>query len=512
MSEHQVILPLLIPLITAFVLFALRDHRLLQRVLSAAAMLTVLGLAIVQAAWIRSNGMVTYQLGDWPAPFGITLAVDLFPALLIIMTAVVGTASLFYAFKTLSAEKEHFFFYPLFLILTASINGAFMTGDLFNLYVFFELILMVSYLLLTLGGRKAQLSESFKFLIINAVSGAFLLLGIALLYALTGTLNMADLAVQVAGLADKRIVAALAAVFLFAFGVKAALVPLFFWLPRTYAAAITPVTAFLGEVGTKVGVYALYRVFTLIFIHHIEFTHSKVLMPIAVLTMVVGVLGAIAQMDFKRLLAFHIVSQIGYMVFGLSMMTVTGLAGGILHIGHHMVTSAALFLIAGATEETTGTTDLNKMTGLIHVAPPLAFTFLLGALSLIGVPPMSGFFSKFLLLYAGFRGGHFWASSLAIGVSFFTLFSMIKIFRLVYWGPKKPTHDEVVPSLPRYQQLLAPGAILVGIALLLGLGAHTVIDYTSTASEWLLQPSRYVESVLGPGSAEILAAKGVLLP
>lgn len=512
MSKHLAILPILVPLFTAFVLFPLRNHRMWQRVLSAAAMLVVLYLAVVQAIWIRHNGMLIYQVGDWPAPFGITLAVDLFPALLIIMTAVVGTASMFYAFKTLDPKKERYFFYPLFLLLTASINGAFMTGDLFNLYVFFELILMVSYLLLSLGGRPVQLSESFKFLIINAVSGAFLLLGIALLYGLTGTLNMADLAIQVAAVADKRIIAAIAAVFLFAFGVKAALVPLFFWLPRTYAAAITPVTAFLGEVGTKVGVYALYRVFTLIFVHHIDFTHSTLLMPIAVLTMVVGVLGAIAQMDFKRLLAFHIVSQIGYMIFGLSMMTETGLAGGILHIGHHMVTSAALFLIAGATEETTGTTKLEKMTGLIHLTPALAFTFLLGALSLIGVPPMSGFFSKFLLLYAGFSSGHFLATTIAIGVSFFTLFSMIKIFRMVYWGPKQQPAAEAVQSMSRYKQLLAPGAALVAVALVLGLGADTVIDYTRTASEWLLQPSLYIESVLGAGSAEIIGASEVLLP
>lgn len=512
MSEHQVILPLLIPLLTAFVLIPLREHLKLQRVLSAVAMLSVVHFVINQAVWIRNNGMLVYQLGNWPAPFGITLAVDLFPMLLMVMTAITGTACLFYAFKTVKPEKERFFFYPLLLLITASVNGAFMTGDLFNLYVFFELILIASYLLFTLGGRPAQLSESFKFLIINSVSAAFLLLGIALLYALTGTLNMADLAVQVAALEDKRIIASIATVFLFAFGVKSAIVPLFFWLPRTYAEAITPVTAFLGGVGTKVGVYALYRVFTLIFIHHIAFTHTQVIMALAVVTMVIGVLGAIAQMDFKRLLAFHIVSQIGYMIFGLAMMSVAGLAGGIIHIIFNMAIKPALFLIAGTTEEATGTTDLEKMTGLIHYAPSLAFIFLLAGLALAGVPPMSGFFSKMILFQAGFSDGYYWATAAAVGVSFLTLFSMIKIFRMVYWGPKGKLTEEQLKSLPRYKQLIGPGAVLVSVGLALGLGAHWLIDYTNVASTWLLNPAWYIEGVLGEGSAAILAATEVVLP
>lgn len=512
MSEHQVMYPILIPLLTAFILIPFRRYRMFQRSLAAVAMVTVLWLVVQQVVWIRNNGMLIYTIGDWPIPFGITMAVDLFPAMLMLMTALTGTVCLLYAFKTLDAQKEQFFFYPLYLLVVASINGAFMTGDLFNLYVFFELILMTSYLLLTLGGRSAQLSESFKFLVINAVSAAFLLVGIALIYGLTGTLNMADIAMQVAALEDKRIVAAIATVFLFAFGVKAALVPLFFWLPRTYSEAITPVTAFLGEVGTKVGVYALYRVFTLIFVHHMEFTHHALLMTLAVVTMVIGVLGAIAQMDFKRLLSFHIVSQIGYMILGLSMMTVAGVAGGIIHIVHHMAAKPALFLIAGATEQATGTTKLSKMTGLIHVAPVLAFTFLLGGLSLTGVPPMSGFFSKFFLFQAGFRSGHYVATAAAVGVSFLTLFSMIKIFRLVYWGPKGKLNLGHPNGSTQHRALILPGAALVGVGLVMGLGAHWLIDYTTHAANWLLNPAWYVNSVLGDGSLAASALMEVPLP
>lgn len=512
MNEHQVILPLLIPLVSAFILIPLRERIKLQRVLTATAMFAILYYVIALAIRIRNEGMLVYQLGDWPAPFGITLAVDLFPILLMLMTVITGIACLFFAFRSIEREKERFFFYPLLLFMTASVNGALMTGDLFNLYVFFELILIASYLLFTLGGRPAQLSESFKFLVINSVSSAFLLLGIALLYALTGTLNLADLAVQVAALPDKRIVAAIASVFLFAFGVKSAMVPLFFWLPRTYSEAITPVTALLAGVGTKVGVYALYRIFTLVFIHHINFTHQTVLMVVAMATMVIGVLGAIAQIDFKRLLAFHIVSQIGYMIFGLAVMSVAGLAGGIMHIVFNMAIKPALFLIAGATEESTGTTDLRKMSGLIHYAPALAFVFLLGGLSLAGVPPMSGFVSKVTLFQAGFAGGYYWATAVAVGVSFLTLFSMIKIFRMAYWGPKDALTDEQMNRLPRYRRLIGPGAALVSIGLIFGLGAEQIIDYTNTASVWLLNPAWYVESVLGEGSAASLSVIEVIRP
>jgi len=512
MSSHHVFLPVLIPLLLAFVLSLWREEVKIHRIAAAAGLLAVLACVVSLAVRIRHEGILVYHMGDWPPPFAITFAVDLFPALLMVMAALTGTACLFFSFRSIEPEKERFFYYPLFLFMTAAVNGALMTGDLFNLYVFFELTLMASYLLLTLGGRPAQLSESFKFLVINTLSSAFLLLGIALLYALTGTLNMADLAVKVAALEDKRIVAAAASVFLFAFGVKAAMVPLFFWLPRAYAEAATPVTALLAGVGTKVGVYALYRVFTLIFIHHISFTHQTLLMMVAVATMVIGVLGAIAQVDFKRLLSFHIVSQIGYMIFGLAVMSGAGLAGGIMHIMFNMVIKPALFLIAGATEESTGTSDLRKMSGLIHYAPALAYVFLLGGLSLAGAPPMSGFISKVTLFQAGFAGGHHWATAAAVCVSFFTLFSMIKIFRMAYWGPKDALTADQRERLPRWRPLIAPGAALIAVGLVFGLGAEHLIDYTHTAAMWLLNPAWYVEGVLGEGTASLLVARGVVHP
>lgn len=512
MSEHHVFLPLLIPLAAGIILMPMRRTGALQRTVAAAAMLAVLYTIFTLTVRIRHAGMLVYELGGWPAPFGIVMAVDLFSIMLMLMSALTATASLFFAFRSIGPEKERFFFYPLVMFLVAAVNGALMTGDIFNLYVFFELILIASYLLFTHGGRPGQLKESFKFLLINSVSSSFLLLGIGALYALTGTLNMADMAVKVAALPDQRIVTAVSSVLMFAFGVKAALVPLFFWLPRTYAEVSTPVAALSAAVGTKVGVYALFRVFTLIFVHEIDFTHKTLLMTIGVVTMVIGVLGAIAQMDFKRLLAFHIVSQIGYMIFGLAMMTVAGIAGGIMHIMFNMIIKPALFLIAGATEEGTGTTDLRKMSGVIHYAPALAFTFLLGGLGLAGVPPMSGFISKVTLFQAGFSGGHFWATGFGVAVSFLTLFSMIKIFRMVYWGPQDGLTEEQINRLPAYRRLVGPGAALVAVGLILGLGGMYFVDYADAAAQWLLNPAWYIEGVLGEGSAAGLYVTEVMSP
>lgn len=512
MSEHFAFLPLLIPFITAIVLLPLTRRIRLQRIIAAAAMLLLVFVCARLTVALRQEGLIVYEMGGWPAPYGIVFAVDLFSALLMLMGAVTATASLFFTFRYAGPQKERYFIYSLILFLVAAVNGALMTGDIFNLYVFFELILISSYLLFSHGGRAGQLKETFKFVLLNMVSSAFLLIGIGGLYALTGTLNMADLAIKVAELADKRIVAALSVVFMFAFGTKAAMVPLFFWLPRAYGEVAAPVAALAAAVSTKVGVYALYRVFTLVFVHHVAFTHQVVLMVLAVLTMVIGVLGAIAQMDVKRLLAFHIVSQIGYMLFGLAMLSVAGLAGGIMHIMFNMIIKPALFLIAGATEQATGTSDLRKMGGVIHHAPALAFTFLVGGLGLAGVPPMSGFLSKITLFYAGFVDRHYIATAIGVAVSFLTLFSMIKIFRMAYWGPKDALTADQRERLPRWRPLIAPGAALVAVGLIFGLGAEHLIDYTHTAAMWLLNPAWYVEGVLGEGTASLLVARGVVHP
>lgn len=531
MSSHTnlLILPAMLPIATGFLLIPLRRRIVLQRIIALTAMLVGLALVIGIAVTVRRHGMLVFQAGNWPAPYGITLAVDLMPSLLMIMTMVTGTVCLLYSFRTIGEDKELFFYYPLYLIITGSINGAFMTGDLFNLFVFFELVLMTSYVLLSIGGRPGRLAETFKFLMLNSLSSAFFLVGVALVYRLTGTLNMADIALKMAQIEDKRMVTLTGLVFLFTFGVKAALVPLYFWLPRTYAEAPTAVTAYLGEVGTKVGVYALYRMFTLIFIHNVEFTHLLI-MAIALITMVLGVMGAIAQMDFKRLLAFHIVSQIGYMILGLSFFSlddglravaVVGLAGGIIHIVHHMAAKPALFLLAGATEQVTGTTDLGRMQGLLWTLPALGFTFFMGGLSLTGVPPTSGFFSKFFLVRAGYLSGHYGAAAVAVAVSLLTLFSMIKIFRFIYWGqrPQKKL------SVPRrfHARFLLPGAALVAVGLIMGFGAEVLIDMTTHAADSLLHPERYIEAVLGEGAkeqflqalrpkgaADMIAAKGGL--
>ena len=471
MREHFVFLPVLIPLLTGVVLLPLRRRLVLQRVVAALSLFSVLYVVAALTVRLRGEGIIVYELGGWPAPFGIVMAVDLLSALLMLMGVVTAAASLFFAFRSIGPRKERYFFYSLIMFLVASVNGALMTGDIFNLYVFFELILISSYLLFTHGGRAGQLKESFKFLLINSVSSAFLLLAIAGLYA-DGHAEHGGSGGERALLPDKRIVAAVASVFVFAFGVKAALVPLFFWLPRTYAEVSTAAAALSAGVGTKVGVYALYRMFTLIFVHHVDYTHKAVLMVLAVLTMVIGVLGAIAQMDFKRLLSFHIVSQIGYMIFGLAVMSVAGLAGGLMHIMFNMIIKPALFLIAGATEEPPAPPTW-QMSGVIHYAPRSYVPA--GRPGPGGVPPMSGFISK-VTLFQALAGGHWWATG-PRWWSASSLFSMIKIFRLVYWGPKDA--DGRAAARAGVAPFRRPGAAL-WLRLLMAWAA-CLVDYDAAA-------------------------------
>ena len=490
MINHSIFLPILVPLGAGILALFFQRSIAVQKWISGIA---VWGIAIFSALLlyeIRHAGIQVSQAGNWPAPFGITLAVDLLGGIMLTITTVTAAASLMYAFRTIGEERERYFFYPMYLFILAGINGSFLTGDLFNLFVMFEILLMASYVLVVLGGHPYQLQEGFKYIVINILGSTLFVIAVALLYGLTSTLNMADLAVKVPQLEEKGLVQIIALLFLFVFGLKAAIFPLFFWLPRSYHAAPTAVTALFGGVLTKVGIYAIFRVFTLIFRFEDSFIPS-LLLWLAAITMVIGVLGAISQMDFKRLLAYHIISQIGYMLMGLAFFTPIGIAAGIFHIIHNMIVKTALFLVGGATEETTGTTRLKEMSGLLGLSPGLAYLFFLAGISLAGIPPFSGFFSKYMLILAGLDRGEAVVVGVSLVVSIMTLFSMMKIFRYVYWGDPGKTRILRRPGI-----LVLPACMLVLFSVLMGVCAQVVYDYTFAAAASMLDPNEYIEAVL----------------
>jgi multicomponent Na+:H+ antiporter subunit D len=492
------ILPVALPLAAAALATIAYQHRSIQRIIGVGALLVLLVDAVLILVNVERDGVQSVQVGAWPAPLGITIVVDLFSALMLLVSVATVLAVLIYAIGQPDADRDQPVFHPVYLVMTAGVALSFTTGDLFNLFVAYEITLAASYVLITLGGRREQVRAGMTYVIINLVASTFFVVGIAWVYAATGTVNMADLAGKIAALPDSM-QTALSMFLLVVFGIKAAMFPLFFWLPDSYPTARTPVTAVFAGLLTKVGVYSIVRTQTLLFPEH---RPSTVLLVIAGLTMVVGVLGAIAQNDMKRILSFHIVSQIGYMILGLGLFTVAGVAGTVLFIFHQIPVKTALFLTTGLVEESTGSTALNRVGGLIRRTPLVAALFLLAALSLAGIPPFSGFVGKLALVEAGFGAKEYAIVGVSLVVSLFTLFSMTKIWNGVFWGtPEDPALRLAAADdgerLPTPVLMRAATVGLVGVTLAIALFAGPLYQLSERAAEGLLEPSAYIHEVLG---------------
>jgi multicomponent Na+:H+ antiporter subunit D len=489
-----VILPVLVPLGTAIVCLVLRPFRAAQRAASVGGATLLLATAGGLLHRVDTAGIQVVQVGAWPAPHGISLVADLLAAIMVLLTGITGLAVAVYSLGSIDEARESHGYHPLFHVLLMGVSMAFLTGDLFNLYVAFEVMLMASFVLLALGGERAQLEGAVKYVSLNLLSSAVFLAAVGVLYGVAGTLNLADLALAVQGGTAPGLVTTLACLFLVTFGIKAAVFPLFFWLPASYHTPPVAVSAVFAGLLTKVGVYALVRAFTLVFTGDTALTHGLIL-AVAVLTMVSGVLGAAAQFDFRRVLSFHIVSQIGYMVLGLGLFTPLALAGTVFYLMHHIVVKTNLFLVAGIVKRLGGTLNLGSLGGLYRSRPGLALLFLVPALSLAGIPPLSGFWGKLVLVKAGLDAGHYAVTAVALGVSLLTLYSMTKLWNEAFW--KEPPEESAVAAAPVPWTLLGPVFALATITVAVGLGAGPVFDLASRAAAQLVDPGQYVRAVLG---------------
>ncbi|NPV67049.1 MAG: Na+/H+ antiporter subunit D [Anaerolineae bacterium] len=494
--HHLLVLPILIPLIAAGAALLAWRQRRMQRWLGLAGAAGLLVVAVLLLISVVNDGILALQIGDWPAPFGITLAADLFSAVMVTVTGLMGAVVMVYSLVSMDPARESFGYYPLLLILLMGVSGAFLTGDLFNLYVWFEVLLIASFVLLVLGGERAQLAGAIKYFTLNLIASALFLSAVGILYSVAGTLNLADLAVQLPRLGQSGLITVLAMLFLVAFGIKAAIFPLFFWLPDSYHTPPLPVTTIFAALLTKVGVYALIRTFTLLFTQDIAYTHT-LLLVLAGLTMVTGVLGAVAQMEMRRLLSFHIISQIGYLLLGLGLYTPLALAATLVFMVHVIITKSALFLVSGIVHRLQGTYHLKQLGGLYQSHLGVALLFLLPALSLAGLPPLSGFWAKFALVRAGLEAGQYAITAVGLGVSILTLFSMTKIWTEAFWKPR--TVQEPIHVLQGRERLLyfLPALTLVGLTVLLGMLAEPIFTLATAAAQQLIDPSAYIQTVLG---------------
>lgn len=494
------VLPIVIPLSAAALALLAWRWRWAQRAAALAGAAALLGGGLRLLSVVTERGIQSTQLGNWPAPFGITLVADQFSAIMVTITGFMGLAVTCYSFASIDRRREETGYYPFLLILLMGVCGAFLTGDLFNLYVWFEVLLMASFVLLALGGGREQMEGAIKYVTLNLVSSALFLAGAGILYGIAGTLNMADLAVKLRDTTEPGLITAVAMLFFVAFGIKAAAFPLFFWLPASYHTPPVAVTAIFSGLLTKVGVYSLIRTFTLLFVGDTGYTHTLILV-IAGLTMVTGVLGAVAQYDFRRLLAFHIVSQIGYLLMGLGLFTAAALAGTVYFMIHVIVAKSALFLVSGVAAGLTGSYDLKKLGGMSETHPWLAILFIIPALSLAGIPPLSGFFAKLALIRAGLEIEQYAIVATALAVSILTLFSMTKIWAEAFWkeSPNASTSEtpRSTPAPLVSALLFGPIALMAVVIVILGIGAESVLALATRAAEQLMDPAEYVQAVLG---------------
>ena len=491
------VLPILISLTTALLCFGAARSYALEKAISVLGSAALLVSSIALLVTVRADGVIAGQMGGWQAPFGITLVADHLSAIMVLITGVVAVAVVIYALSDVDRRRAQFSFHSLFHILLCGICGAFLTGDLFNLYVWFEVMLIASFALLVLGGEKAQLDGAVKYVAINLVSTVLFLAAIGLLYGMTGTLNMAELHLAVGAAPNQSLLTTISILFLIAFGIKAAVFPLFFWLPVSYHTPPVTVSAIFAALLTKVGVYALIRVFTLIFAQDVAYTHTIILV-VAALTMITGVLGAAAQGEFRRILSFHIISQIGYMVLGLALMAPLAIAGAVFYLVHHIIVKANLFLVSGVVRRFTGSLELERLGGLYKTRPWLAVLFFIPAFSLAGIPPLSGFWAKLLLIKASLDAEQYLIAFVVLAVGLMTIYSMTKIWAQVFLKPQ-PTELPSGPGGGGTGLMVLPIIILAAMTLAIGLFPQPLLAIAESASAELLNPATYVTAVLGTG-------------
>lgn len=489
--NNGLIAPVIIPLLTGMILILVQKNIKLQRMLSLLALLAVGVISVLLMLQIKGSGIQTLQLGGWEAPYGISFVGDMFSALLLLATSIVSICCLIYAFPTIGRKQEKLYFYPLYLFLITGVNGSFLTGDLFNLYVFFEVFLVASYVMITLGGTRRQLRESLKYIFTNVIASAFFLIGVAYLYSMTGTLNLADLSLRIAEVGQDGLITTVALLFLIVFALKAGLL-LFFWLPGSYSVPPTAIAAIFAALLTKVGIYAIFRMFTLIFYHEPQITHLLIGL-LAAATLILGGLGAVGFGEIQKILTYNVVISVGFIMLGLVSFTPEGITGSIYYLLHDIIIKALIFLVGGTVIHLTGTGRLKEISGLIRLHPPLGWMFLIAVLSMVGIPPLSGFLGKVFTIQGTFEAGYYGFGAIGLVASLFILFSMIKLFMNVFWGETILSEEDEKGSM---KGLLLPIALLTLVSLALGLGAEGIAGYVAQAAEELLDPNLYIHAVM----------------
>lgn len=455
--------------------------------------LILLGLSVLAMWTIVTKGTLVYSVGSWKLPIGIALVLDGLAAFMLITVNLIAFSVSIYSISYMKRFTSKWKFYTLFLLMVAGMNGVVVTGDIFNLFVFLEIASVASYALVAFGTERHELEAAFKYTVMSTVGSLFILLGIAFLYSYTSTLNMADMANVLAQKGMSNIVIMVSILFIMGFGLKAALVPFHAWLPDAHPSAPAPISAMLSGVLIKsLGIYTLCRFFYNII--GINSSFSSILMILGTLSMVIGVFLAIGQWDFKRLLAYHSISQIGYVILGIGLGTPLGIIGGLFHLFNHSVFKSLLFLNSGAVEYATGTRDLKKMGGLMTKMPITGATSLVASMSIAGIPPFNGFWSKLIIIIAAVQANHLGYAFWAVLASILTLASFTKVMKYAFFGELRNRWSEVkeVPFFMKIAMVILALICVVGGVLLI---PNINEVFLKPASDVLLEGTKYADII-----------------
>jgi len=493
-GNEMVILPILLPLTGAMIALLLRRRRQTQAGSTLVIMLLSLAISALLLFNVWQTGQpLVFESGGWPAPFGIALVGDLLSLLFVFMTQLVIVTGIIYAMGSKDSVVKYPAFYPLFLTLVTGLSGAFLTGDLFNMYVFAELLVISGTVLTAVSDDRYGTEAAYKYFYISLMASFFMLVAVGSLYVSYGTLNMADLAVRIAADPDEALLWPAIAFLLATFMVKSAVFPFHFWQPDFHAAAPTAVSAMLSSVVVKLGVYGFLRMTTLLFVAQAPVIRG-LLVALGIVGIIFGGLSAIGTHNVKRMLAYSTLAQIGFILVGVGWGTPLALMAALVFAFNHSLIKAAMLMLAGyvASRAVVKSAAFDIVTGVGRAAPGAGILFFVGALALAGLPPTNGFISKLLLFDSGIDAARF-VSLLIIGLaSILTMIYTIRAFQHIWW--RQPADKERIK--PTGDRLIAP-ALLVGLILILGVWANPLVQLAQDTSAWLGDPLAYVQAVLG---------------
>ena len=500
MTTNFILAPIIVHFITAILLLCFWQKGLAQKIISIIGNSIAFILCIRVFEMTLNNGHLVLQAGNWNAPFGITFIADTFSAIMVLLTGFVSLAVGIYSTSALNISRIKFGYFFTFHLLIMGLIGAFIAGDIFNLYVWFEVVIISSFILLTVGGKKMQMEGAIKYVTMNILASSIFLTAIGILYGITGSLNIADIALKIQAVENKGLVTVTSLLFFVGFGIKSAIFPLYFWLPSSYHTPPSAIAAIFGGLLTKMGVYALFRVFTIMF--EPDYFTIVLFTVISILTMLTGALGTINKRNIRRVLSYLIVCHIGYLIAGLSLYTELAFAAVVFYLIHDVIVKSNMFMITGIIVKIRESVDMTRLGGLLKDYPKLSILIALVFFSLVGIPPLSGFWPKILLFKESFENGQFILLLTLIMASFVTLFVVMRMWMEVFWKESpKPLTDDIDHFAPMPLSgkigLLSPIVFLTCVSLFIGFNANRVMEVSQKAAYELKHKEIYIEAVLG---------------